>query len=111
MRGIAQLQSNDNVISQKQTEGCRWVDGWKPKLGHTCGGLGPNPLSCRGVEGMGKRWECVGNEGVGRNGGLSEKRQGIEFEKSQSGGTGVWELGDHEFPPSPHFHMGFRGEM
>ena len=97
------------VISRKQTEGCRRVDGWKPKSGHACGSLGPNPSSRRGVEGVGKRRERVGNEGVGRNGGLSEKRRGIEFKKSKSGGTGVWELGDREFPPSPQLRVGFHG--
>jgi hypothetical protein len=45
-----------------------------------------NGLGCG--QGMGARVKT----GVwARNGGLGEKRQGIEVEKSQSRGTGVWE--------------------
>lgn len=54
--------------------------------------------------GVGKKWGSLQLPTDGRE-------SGIETDESQSGGIGVWEHWDSEFPPSPHFRVRFGGEM
>ena len=78
---------------------------WKPKVTcmevdvDACTGPGlPSMVHSRGAE---REHRQQGTGGVGKKWGTCKCQQmaGIEIDKSQSGGTEVWETGTVNFPP------------